>query len=36
VPSPDTPATDIARATAAGTLAATLSDAADRILQALA
>jgi D-glycero-D-manno-heptose 1,7-bisphosphate phosphatase len=36
VPSPDTPPADIARATAAGTLAVTLSDAADRILEALA
>jgi D-glycero-D-manno-heptose 1,7-bisphosphate phosphatase len=35
VPSPDTPADDRARAAAAGRLAATLGDAADRILEAL-
>jgi D-glycero-D-manno-heptose 1,7-bisphosphate phosphatase len=34
VPSADTPPADIARATAAGTLVATLADAADRILEA--
>jgi histidinol-phosphate phosphatase family protein len=34
VPSPDTPPADLARAAAAGTLAATLADAADRILEA--
>jgi D-glycero-D-manno-heptose 1,7-bisphosphate phosphatase len=35
VPSPDTPAVDIARATAAGMLAATLGEAVDRMLGAL-